>query len=468
MRTYVSYQADSPCDFQMRTSKQSNSDITPCPSRLLNSLRDVGYEFKTAIADIVDNSIAAGARRVDVSVHHSAESVHVLIADNGTGMTETQLVESLRLGSARKYGSTDLGKFGLGLKTASLSQCRRLIVVSRHSQARRRLASATLDIDVVATAGDWSIGRYLDPQLAAIASKWLNTATGTVVIWQQMDRVVRTGEPSGWDRRRLDRLAESTASHLAMVFHRFLEGTHGTKKLRLTVNGQTVTPWNPFASEEKHTRALTPHRFELCAGAATAEIRIQGYVLPPRDKFSSTVAFERMSGPNKWNRQQGFYIYRNNRLIQGGGWCGLRAADEHTKLARIALDVPSALDELFTVNIAKMRVSLPGEVRAMVDRAVQETAKEAQVAYRGPLRLVSGGVKRLQKLAGRSQRISDQPLADFMIALRGAAIAMGESRSLGRLLAHVATHSPAFAHTLGIGRSPAKTSKKRRLPSKTG
>lgn len=441
---------------------RQRADITPSASRLLSSLRDVGYDFTTAVADIVDNSIAAGASRVDVRIEEHVAEPRVLIADNGRGMTHSALVEALRLGSRRDYETDDLGKFGLGLKTASLSQCRRLFVVSRHSPRSYRVASATLDLDSIANDDRWRLPPPDARHANAVAADWLIASTGTVVVWERLDRVVTTDEPlNGWDRRRLTKLIDATAFHLSMVFHRFLEGGRGRRRVRITINGRKVRPWNPFAADERCTRCMPPHSFELGTEELRGRVLMQGYVLPARDQFSSQEAFERMSGPRKWNGQQGFYIYRNQRLIQSGGWCGLRAPDEHTKLARIALDFPASLDPLFNVNIAKMRVSLPAELRVLVERGVLDVVKAAQTNYRGPLKVVHP-----PRTGGNAERKPANPSPMFMeliIALRAAALVTGQSKSFSKVLGRLCRDAPDLAATVGIGPTTRRGVRKGRV-----
>ncbi len=444
---------------------KNTADITPSPHRLLESLRDVGYDFVTAVADIVDNSVTAGARSIAVEIGHKGSAPPcVIIADDGHGMTRARLVESLRLGSMRDYETDDLGKFGLGLKTASLSQCRRLVVVSRHSPNQFRLATATLDLDSVARSDHWRLDESSNPDVQSIAARLLLDCTGTVIIWQKLDRVLRNGDNlSGWDLRRLRNLAASTSAHLSMVFHRFLDGTVGSAPLRIWVNGSRLKPWDPFGTDEPHTLRMTRQRFEFCTSSGSGDVDVQGYVLPPRDLFSSPEAFEALSGPRKWNRQQGFYIYRNHRLIQSGGWCGLRAADEHTKLARIAIDFPSALDELFNVNIAKMRVSIPSELRVLLERVVLDVVKSAQAAYRGPLRVVTSETDEEGLPAPRPSRGVQTPaFGEFMLALRAAAMVTGEGKALTRILARLRLDAPKLAEDAGMLPNPGLGSEKHR------
>ena len=454
----------------MPKTKQSKTDITPSPHRLLSSLRDVGYDFVTAVADIVDNSIAAGARKVTVEITHYGGPPSVVIIDDGHGMTEARVVEAIRLGSEREYDSDDLGKFGLGLKTASLSQCRRLIVLTRHSRNQFRVARAMLDLDEVAASKRWMLSSPPADLIHSLANKWLVGGTGTVVVMQKLDRIIPDGdELGGWDRRRLDKLAETTASHLSMVFHRFIEGLPRRKPLKIFVNGKKLRAWNPFAPCERHTKQMSEHTFEFSTESLNGDVRVQGYVLPPRDSFSSVEAFESLSGPRKWNRQQGFYIYRNHRLIQSGGWCGMRAADEHTKLARIAVEFSSSLDQVFNVNIAKMRVSIPPQLRVLLERTVHDVIKTSQAIYRSPLKVVGAKGRSRNAQILKPVRSSPSPVyGELMLALRAAALATGDIDPLGRILKRLHRDAPELASAAGVPSDQKRRSKQQRPASEVG
>ena len=165
--------------------------------------------------------------------------------------------------------------------------------------------------------------------------------------WEQLDLVLPERNPEGgWAKRRLAAIADRTAEYLAMVFHRRLEDSAGDTRLTITVNGEKVTPWDPFATNEGGTLRLPARSFELNIGQSQGTVRFTPYVLPARNRFSSHEAFEYFSGPQKWNRQQGLYVYRAGRLITSGGWAGIRAIDEHTKLARAS---PSSIPTSMTI-----------------------------------------------------------------------------------------------------------------------
>ena len=227
----------------------------------------------------------------------------------------------------RSYGRGDLGRYGLGLKTASLSQGRAFTVVTRRAMGRQVIQNPPTDLDLVVEFDDWLI---VDPDRTPSvqrARKLLEDRQGTVVIWEKLDRVVPAKNATGgWARRRFETLAEKTSEHLAMVFHRFLSGETDSGAVAMTVNGSKVLPWDPFARKENATTELSEEIFEIQHGDAAGVVKLRRFVLPGRDQFSSHTEFERLSGPLKWNRQQGLYTYRADRLIQWGGWAGSGAS----------------------------------------------------------------------------------------------------------------------------------------------
>jgi hypothetical protein len=424
----------------------SSLNVAPSAARLTGSLRDIGYDFPTAIADLVDNSVAAGATRVNVETQFVPHDSYVLISDDGAGMTEDGLLEALRFGSRRTYSRNELGRFGLGLKTGTFSQCRRLTVVTRHSAKQRRIYVRTLDLNTIERLDQWVVS--VDETSPAIerAVSILEEGPGTVIVWEDLDRILpeRYAE-SGWGRRRLASLAKKTAQHLSMVFHRFIEGVSGRSEFILSVNGEKLTAWDPFARSEPHTQELTEQLFEIETSEGSADVRFRGYVLPPRDRFSTQDEFERLSGPMKWNRQQGLYIYRANRLVQFGGWNGVRGIDEHTKLARASVDFDTDLDESFQINVAKMRVSLPPGLKHMLERPIHELCVTADDAYRQAAN--KSDKKKTQKL-GSSESVA---LGEVGIALKAAL--MEESTDLQGFRAAMETlkrRHPELAKGLGL------------------
>lgn len=430
----------------MSRSARKPMDVTPSARRLTGSLRDIGYDFVAALADLVDNSVAAGASKVDIEVVFDGPRSYLLIADDGRGMSDSELTEALRFGTRRSYEIGELGRYGLGLKTASLSQCRRVTVITRRAATYRRLAMRTLDLDHIDRTDRWEV---IDPPSDTPllrCREWLDDRPGTVVLWNQLDRVLPDKRPEGgWARRRLEQLADRARDYLGMVFHRFLEGdTVRSEPLTITVNGEKARAWNPFAPLEEHRSELPEHSFEVVVGQLYGRVVLRRYVLPPRSSFSSLMEFERLSGPLKWNRQQGLYIYRSDRLIQGGGWCGIRAADEHTKFARASVDFETDLDPLFRINVAKMRVSLPAEVRTLLERPIHELCHHADAVYR---RDASHGASAVSPAVPESRPRSEA--SDIGTALMAAALDVAEHDSFVRIMDRLRLLDPGLADALG-------------------
>jgi hypothetical protein len=369
---------------------KSGKLIIPSARRLMTSLRGLPYDISGAVADLVDNSLDAGARSISVDLAADWRGAYVRIADDGLGMSERALDEAMRYGSSRDYDLDDLGHFGLGLKTASLSQCRRLTVATR-TTLRGRIRIRRWDLDRVASQDAWILERprLLDcrPQL----TDPLRERPGTVVLWEDLDRIL-CGRREDGDaaRRRLADVADDISAHLAMVFHRFLAGEAGPR-VAIGVNGERLRPWDPFAREERMTQAIPPQDLAIELAGEAHTVRVRAYVLPAQHHFSSPEAHAAAGGPKRWNRQQGLYIYRRDRLIQSGGWNRLRTLDEHAKLARMAVDIPPAADFAFRTDVAKMHVSLPDDLRPQLRALIAGVVAQAQDTYRQRVRLVPEG-----------------------------------------------------------------------------
>lgn len=307
-------------------------EVIPSARRLIRSLRDMGYDFAQAVADVVDNSIEADASLVAIDIEFDGDDSWVRIADSGRGMKPDQLREAMRYGTEREYVSDDLGKFGLGLKTASMSQCQVLSVASRWNPRRSDVAGYAWNLRHIERTNRWEILPLDWNGLGPVIRQPLRESTGTVVLWQHLERLLGYKHPYGEAaRKRLSQMCHDVEQHLGMVFHRFLSGKP-RRRLRLLLNGNEIRPWNPFCRAESKTKVLQKIVFRLEHEGAAGEVVIEPFVLPHQDDFSSPDAFRAASGPANWNQQQGFYIYRAGRMIQSGGWSNLHAPDEHTKL----------------------------------------------------------------------------------------------------------------------------------------
>lgn len=415
--------------------------VAPSAARLTTSLRDIGYDLPAAVADLVDNSIAASAERVHI--RFSGEGApRVIIADDGHGMDPHQMHEALRFGTRRAYTRGELGRYGLGLKTASLSQARRLTLISQ-PEGTIIPTVRQLSLDSVEHHDNWVIDVPAESAAIREALTLLDQGFRTIVVWEDLDRVIPENMVDGWAKRRMATSGQKTAQHLGMVFHKYLDGSAG-RRISMQVDDTTVTAWDPFARGEKATIALPSQTFEVNWGGHSGQVTLDRWVLPTRQSFSSQDAFDGAAGPLKWNRQQGIYIYRANRLVQGGGWAGLRAIDEHTKIARCALSFDTDLDAAFNINVAKMRVSLPSELKPMLQRPVQEMCNRAEAVYRQ--------ANLHKETAPTASKRSAGGMVDAQagLALFAAAAKSNQLEALRSIANSLADESPDLAAALGL------------------
>lgn len=353
----------------------------PRASAMIEALRGLGYSTATALADIIDNSISAGAASVSLNFAWAGEASHVSILDEGCGMDERELDRAMRLGERSPLdarAADDLGRFGLGLKTASFSQCRRLTVASIRDG---RMNCLRWDLDVLASSPDdgWHLLEGPAPGSEHLLGPLIAAGQGTLVVWEQLDRIVTQGAT---EQDFLD-LIDGVERHLAMVFHRHLDGGH--PDLRLALNDRPVAPWDPFLREHPVTWSSPVERIRSAGGL----LEVQCHVLPHKDHLTGQQE-QSAAGPHGWTAQQGFYVYRNRRLLLAGSWLGLGQGRSWTKeeahrLARLRLDIPNSADADWKIDIRKSTASPPVGLRAHLTKLAEETRARARrvFAHRG-------------------------------------------------------------------------------------
>jgi hypothetical protein len=376
----------------------------PRAGALLESLRGLGYTTGSALADIVDNSISAGASLVEVQFTWLGRDSRISVLDDGSGMSDSELESAMRLGDKNPLvtrQASDLGRFGMGLKTASLSQCRRLTVASaKHGQ----VSCLRWDLDALANAPD--AGWLLFEGAAEGSEQFLEQLTGdnrgTMVLWELLDRVVT----AGFTLDDFNQLIDRVEAHLAMVFHRLLEGA--VPSLVLKINGRQVRPWDPFLTGHPAKAWASPVARTV---TATGEVSVECHVLPYKDRLT-TKEFEVAAGPAGWSAQQGFYVYRNRRLLVAGGWLGLGSGkgwtrEESLRLARIRLDLPNTADADWKIDIRKSTARPPVSLRPWLTRLAEETRDRARrvFVHRGTPGTLPGDKPIGQ--AWRSERLKD-------------------------------------------------------------
>jgi hypothetical protein len=363
-------------------------ELLPDPTRMIEGLRDTGYEFNTAVADIIDNSVAAEATLVDVRIDMDFRgNVRVSVADNGWGMDRDELLNAMKYGSDRRSNPASLGKFGLGLKTASTAFCRRLAVLSRKG-AKAAPMEAIWDLDHVRETKKWEILLPDAPNKESL--KHLDAVArdraGTVVVWTKIDRLMRVyHDPGGGHAQRaLQRVVGNLRDHVGMIYQRFLDSEDSrSPNVKITVNGQAVPAWDPFCKGISDLVGSQDIPVEMENGQ-DASFSVRAYILPRKEEFpdEATSKQARLS-----NERQGIYIYRENRLIHDADWLGMYSKEPHGSLLRIEFSFDHRLDDAFHIDIKKSQIILNEDLwNWLKDEFLTAPRREANNRYRQGIR----------------------------------------------------------------------------------
>jgi hypothetical protein len=203
------------------------------------------------------------------------------------------------------------------------------------------------------------------------------TKSGTLVVWQKVDFGRLDDRPDDAailaDVERLDH-------HLGMVFHRFLRGD--ARAIKISINGHEVKAWDPFLESHEATIPQPVQNIRSPGGA----VAVRGFVLPHRDRFRNEAEFVRAAGPEGWNAQQGFYVYRHKRLLSAGGWLGLGGSrtwtrDEPSRLARIRIDIPNTADRDWRIDIRKAIARPPDAIRKRLQGIAEDVRRKAREVF---------------------------------------------------------------------------------------
>ncbi|SEB20579.1 ATP-binding protein [Pedobacter hartonius] len=354
--------------------------VDPNVGNFIESIRDIGYSFEVAVADLIDNSITAGASQV--SIHLTpVPQIRFAMLDNGTGMSESELREAMRLATKNPKDTrkkNDLGRFGLGLKTASFSQCRKLTVVSKKDS---QISSKQWDLDYISEKNQWLLKTPEDildlPLLAELKSQ----KSGTLVCWETIDRC---------EKSELTSVIDQVRKHLALVFHRFLEGADKLS-IKISLNNNGIKPFNPFNLNHPATQQLSLERIKI----HSSEVTVQPFILPHHSKLSQQ-EYEHYATEEGYIRSQGFYLYRENRILVYGTWWGLHKTVDAHKLVRIKIDIPNDMDHYWGIDIKK------------------STAKPADLVKTNLKRIISRVTEIGSKpFTGRGRKIEDKTLIQF-------------------------------------------------------
>ncbi len=425
--------------------------LEPDPSRTIESLRDTGYSFNTAIADIVDNSIAANATVVKIEVRLlPSEDIQpiVTISDNGCGMDNDGLLNAMKYGSKRRTDPNSLGKFGLGLKTASTAYCRKLSVISR-GNTDSTVRKYQWDLDYVSQIGKWMV-RGLDPTVDEI--DMLDVAadgrSGTLVIWESVDRLLPNEyERSGHAENDIERYRKDLRLHLGVVLQRFIDKSFkGVANVEIVLNGEPIEAWDPFCVEEPNTELLTPIQ-PLKVRSETgdeAEVSLKAYAIPRGDGFSSKEAREKARISTD---TLGFYIYRENRLIHYGDWLGMFKVEPHDSLLRVEFSFDNKLDSYFNIDIKKSRVQLVEDLYNYIkDEFLPAPKRHAQQKYR------TGQDKKIAVTAMQVHEEANKTIDEHAPDVESAKIKVVDA---SKNVVEVQNKNGTFKHTIVIETDPS-------------
>ena len=332
--------------------------VNPHIGNFVKSLRDVGYTFEIAVADVLDNSITANA--TEITIHTVAQpKIIFAMLDNGDGMSEDELTEAMRLATKNPEDSRDkkdLGRFGLGLKTASFSQCKRLTVLSKKD---KKASIKQWDLEYISNNNSWLLitPNILDFKEFPLVKEFNKLKHGTLVIWQEIDR---------YRERAFSNNIEKLRKHLSLVFHRFLEN-----RLKISINSDYLKPFDPFNAKSNSTFKKSSEKIKIFG----SNIKITPYILPHHSKVSQQ-EWNRYSTDDGYIKSQGFYLYRVNRLLIHGTWWGLHKAIDAHKLVRIKIDITNEQDSYWGIDIKKSSANPIPEIKKDLKRVIVEVTKE--------------------------------------------------------------------------------------------
>ena len=339
----------------------------PNPKSTINSYRSFGYNLSTAIADIIDNSISAGADRIFLEYYWNWKDYYITILDNGCGMHKEELVQAMTPGSKdpdEERNEKDLGRFGMGLKTASFSQCKRLTCITK--KENYAIIKRCWDIDFINQGNEWQLLDYVSDEL--FIDKIANQKSGTLILWEKLDRIVGEAESTNEKVKKAfyDEMV-TVKKHLSLVFHNFIE----SKSLKIFFQNDEIEANNPFLLHlDPKPEMGQPEQFD--------NVEITYFILPHMSEIGKE-EYEKTGGSLGWFEQQGFYVYRGSRLLVAGDWLGFQKKRDYSKLARIAVNFSNIGDFNWKLDIKKSTATPPIEIRKELDRiskiAITKSAK---------------------------------------------------------------------------------------------
>jgi len=349
-------------------------NLRPKPSIFIKSIAEQGYTLESALADLIDNSITSSASEVNLVSGMMHGNHCMFIADNGDGMSDNTLLEALRMPSQSMENarlSKDLGRFGLGLKTASFSQARKVTVISKIENQDQYCAYCW---DLKYLEEDWNLKKLDNNEIEQYLSAFnqrkseanLNSTLNlsTLIVWEDLfkyDNVTLLDQ----------HLMEETIGYLSLVFHRFLDRS----SIRITIGNVDLRGFDPFPDDMSRMQKVRFYKDE--------RFSVQGFILP-----YTVLKYKSGNGLKQWvigNRtlsdMEGIYLYREDRLICFGGWARLQRRQQHLKLARLKIDIYNTHDKLFEINVAKSMMRIPQQFSKQILEIVRELSAQSKAVY---------------------------------------------------------------------------------------
>lgn len=348
-------------------------------------MRSIGYTFESAIADVIDNSISAHCSNVHLYFpENPLKKSAIGILDDGSGMSDQNLFEAMRYGSSsseEQRKTDDLGRFGLGMKSASMSMCRKLTVASKfHGE----IHAYTWDYDYIKKREEWITQEHDDEEIKTLPyiDNLEKQKQGTLVIWRKFDVIYKSS--SGQVYEVLNEYKQSVNEAVSLIFHRYLN-TKNKYHIDIFINNLKVKGLDPFL--ENHPKTTIKKEVSIAiddSNGIERQVKVRAFILPYASDLKNKDR-QLVGGVDSLKSKQGFYLYRNYRLIVWGTWFGMRPRSELTKNARIRVDIPNSLDDIFKIDVKKQTAYIPRYIQNQLKRLVNEALETSisKQTYRG-------------------------------------------------------------------------------------
>lgn len=359
--------------------RESNRRISNPPNAksLMMTARSFGnYDLAGAIADLIDNSIKANSTRISITcIYKEADNCEVRINDNGDGMTELELIDAMRPASTdptQERAPDDLGRFGWGMKSASFSQAKILTVIT---QKDGKAIGARWNLDDI---DGWHMDVFDNEDALSMLREPLDSKNGTELIWNNCDRLTENGTVS---LDEFNKLIVNAREKLALIFHRYLAGQVNNQKLTISVNGTPLDYIDPFCTSNPATQPFAEEPIKVPGLEGDSVIGMKAYVLPHFNKLTGE-EYEQYGGREGYTKNQGFYVYRNKRLIIWGTWFLLAKHGELSKLVRIRVDIPNTLDDMWKITVDKSDAQLPAVLKNRMKKLIAQFRNSSSKVFR--------------------------------------------------------------------------------------